>query len=146
MWKKIFIFIVIDQITKLVFWSRDFFLPKAGPPQVGLLHIHQVKNSGLIFSLDFGLYINLVVIGLALIFFLYYFYKNGFVHTWSGQIIFALILAGAISNIFDRLYLGYVRDFLDIGWGFTFNLADVMIFIGLVWVLFTQNHEENIRH
>jgi signal peptidase II len=52
----------------------------------------------------------------------------------------ALIIGGAIGNLYDRLTLGYVVDFIDfcIGyWHFaTFNLADTAISIGAVmWVI-----------
>jgi signal peptidase II len=119
---KFLLLVIVDQITKLIFSSRDFFL--------GPIHFHEVKNFGLSFSLDFGLIINLSLVVAALAFFLYYFrYRVGLY----------LILAGAISNILDRIYFGYVRDFIDIGL-FTFNLADAFIVMGLVWLLFEPDH------
>lgn len=124
--KKILALIVLDQITKLIFSGRDFF--------VGPLHVHLVKNYGLIFSLNFGTLVNLIIIAAALIFFLGYYFFHHAQASWPGRAEFALILAGAISNIFDRLYLGFVRDFLDLGLGFTFNLADAMIMAGLLIV------------
>ena len=46
----------------------------------------------------------------------------------------ALILGGALGNLYDRLMLGYVVDFLDFhssGWHFpAFNVADTGISIG----------------
>jgi signal peptidase II len=130
MHKKIFALILLDQITKLIFSGRDFFL--------GPLHIHLVKNFGLGFSLNFGLLSNLIVIATALAFFIYYYFHHQSAMSWWGEVIFILILSGALSNIIDRLYLGYVRDFLDLGLGFTFNLADAMIVVGLGALLIHQ--------
>ncbi len=130
MHKKIFVLILIDQITKLIFSSRDFFL--------GPIHVHLIKNPGLGFSLNFGLLTNLIIIAAALIFFIYYNFRH------PNKLAFVLIFAGAISNIIDRLYLGYVRDFLDIGLQFTFNLADVMIILGLIIFVFSQRNETSI--
>ena len=133
---SIFLLIVLDQITKLIFSSRDFFF--------GPLHIHAVKNFGLGFSLNFGLLPNLILITAALAFFIYYYFSHHLAFARWGKIMFVLILAGAISNIIDRLYLGYVRDFLDIGLDFTFNLADAFVVLGLIIILFTQSKSKNI--
>lgn len=42
-----------------------------------------------------------------------------------------LIAGGAIGNILDRLRLGYVVDFISVGWWPVFNLADSAISIGV---------------
>ncbi|MBV1873041.1 MAG: signal peptidase II [Gammaproteobacteria bacterium] len=46
----------------------------------------------------------------------------------------SLILGGAIGNLYDRVVLGYVVDFLDVYWGAShfpaFNIADSAISIG----------------
>lgn len=39
----------------------------------------------------------------------------------------ALLLAGAIGNLIDRVRFGYVIDFIKIYWWPTFNLADIFI-------------------
>ena len=46
-----------------------------------------------------------------------------------------LILAGAISNIIDRLYYGCVIDFIDLRFWPVFNLADIFIVSGVVFLL-----------
>ncbi|MCX8587893.1 MULTISPECIES: signal peptidase II [unclassified Gilliamella] len=47
----------------------------------------------------------------------------------------SLILGGALGNLFDRLYHGFVVDFLDVNFGSwhypTFNIADCAICIGI---------------
>lgn len=130
MHKKIFFLILLDQITKLVFSSRDFF--------IGPTHVHLVENYGLVFSLNFGLLPNLIIIAAALVFFIYYYFNYRQELSRWGKIVFVLILSGATSNIIDRLYLGYVRDFIDIGIGSIFNLADVMVVAGVLIILITQ--------
>ena len=42
----------------------------------------------------------------------------------------AVILAGAVGNLIDRLLYGYVLDFLEIRGLFVFNLADACITVG----------------
>lgn len=54
----------------------------------------------------------------------------------------ALILGGALGNLFDRLYYGYVVDFLDVNFGDwhypTFNLADSAICVGVAMILISS--------
>ena len=46
-----------------------------------------------------------------------------------------LIIFGGISNLFDRIYLGYVVDWINISIS-TFNIADIMIVLGIICLIF----------
>ncbi|MGB2045699.1 MAG: signal peptidase II [Porticoccaceae bacterium] len=52
----------------------------------------------------------------------------------------ALILGGALGNLYDRLTLGYVVDFLDFHWSGmhfpAFNIADAGISVGAALLIF----------
>jgi signal peptidase II len=126
--------ILIDQITKRWMSSRDFF--------VGFMHFHLVKNYGLSFGLNFGTLANFTVIALALILFVWYLRQNQSAPSSLWPAVF--IIVGAVSNLCDRIALGYVRDFWDIGLNFTFNLADLYIFIGLLVLLFVGTNQEPV--
>jgi signal peptidase II len=56
---------------------------------------------------------------------------------------FGLVLGGAIGNLWDRIQLGGVIDFIDIGfrdWRWpAFNIADSCICIGVLILLLTIN-------
>ena len=64
--------------------------------------------------------------------------KQSVAQRWSG-IAYSLIIGGALGNVFDRLVLGHVVDFLDFYWGTAhwpaFNLADSFIFIGAAMIV-----------
>ena len=51
----------------------------------------------------------------------------------------SLIMAGALGNVIDRLYLGHVVDFIHVHWGDAhfpaFNIADSAITIGAILML-----------
>ena len=51
----------------------------------------------------------------------------------------AFILGGALGNLYDRVSLGYVIDFLDFhwsGWHFpAFNIADSAITLGAILII-----------
>ncbi len=48
------------------------------------------------------------------------------------------IAAGGLGNAVDRLRLGYVIDFIRVGWWPTFNLADVWICLGVTLILWAN--------
>ena len=61
---------------------------------------------------------------------------------YANNIGFTLVLGGALGNLFDRLYHGFVVDFLDFhlgNWHYpAFNVADSAICIGVALLLFTS--------
>jgi len=69
---------------------------------------------------------------------------------WLLALSLALILGGAIGNVWDRIVLGYVVDFISVhysGWYFpAFNLADSAITVGAACMLldgFIHRGEDN---
>jgi signal peptidase II len=46
-----------------------------------------------------------------------------------------LVIGGSMSNLVDRVRLGYVTDFVDLRWWPAFNLADSFIVIGVLVLL-----------
>ncbi len=121
---KVFILIVLDQVAKIIFRSNE------------------VKNFGLSFAINLSPILNLVLVILGLSFFIVYYWRRRKMFTYAGELIFVLFFAGAISNIIDRIYFGYVRDFIDLGLGFTFNLADTFIVVGLIMFLFLPDRDK----
>ncbi|KOO10830.1 peptidase A8, partial [Vibrio xuii] len=53
---------------------------------------------------------------------------------------YALIIGGAVGNVFDRVVHGFVVDYLDFYWGNyhwpAFNLADMAICLGAAMIIF----------
>lgn len=100
-----------------------------------VFHLHYIPNRGAawgILSGKQGLLIvitSIIIIGMLI-------YIRQFPNTlWGklGKIAFILIISGAIGNLIDRLFLGYVRDFLYfILINFpVFNVADMFVVIGV---------------
>ena len=129
--------VILDQLTKA--WLVANVSPGDVVTVVGeylRLVLHQ--NSGALFGLFrdnallFGI-VSLGVVGLIV----------GY-HARSGRSLYlsialGLLLGGAIGNLIDRLRLGYVVDFVDIGIGdlrfFTFNVADAAISTAIVMII-----------
>ena len=67
---------------------------------------------------------------------LYVFDKIRFKELELDKIGLTLIAGGALGNLIDRLNHGCVTDFIRLGFFPVFNLADILIFIGAVMIIF----------
>ena len=127
--------IAADQITKHVVTSTvslDDSVHVLGP-----LSIHHVQNTGIAFGLFAGATaIVVVVTAAAIVWMLAFFARSAARHPVLPSA-FGLVIGGSLSNLFDRVRLGHVTDFIDIDWGTfrIFNLADSFIVIGVVILL-----------
>ena len=63
-----------------------------------------------------------------------YFARSGARHPVL-PVALGLVIGGSISNLADRVRLGYVTDFLDLRYWPAFNLADSFIVIGVAILL-----------
>jgi signal peptidase II len=120
---------VADQVTKHVVAS-NLSLGEA-VHVVGPFSIRHVQNSGI----AFGLFSNataavIVVTALAVAWMLAYFARSGARHPVL-PVALGLVIGGSVSNLADRVRLGFVTDFLDFRYWPAFNLADSFIVIGV---------------
>jgi signal peptidase II len=121
--------IAADQLTKLIVASQldlDESLHVVGP-----FSIHHVQNSGIAFGL-FASATPLVTLltAIAVGWMLVFFARSGARHPVL-PVALGLLIGGSTSNLIDRIRLGHVTDFLDLGWWPAFNLADSFIVIGV---------------
>ncbi|ROQ43397.1 signal peptidase II [Marinobacter sp. 3-2] len=63
-------------------------------------------------------------------------------HQRTESLALAMVLGGAFGNVIDRVFRGYVVDYLDFHWQSwhwpAFNLADVFIVLGVIMILATS--------
>jgi len=121
--------VVADQVTKHVV-AANLDLGE-GVHVVGPFTIRHVQNSGI----AFGLFSNatpvvIVVTAVAIGWMLAYFARSGARHPVL-PIALGLVIGGSVSNLADRVRLGFVTDFLDFRYWPAFNLADSFIVIGV---------------
>ena len=134
------IMVLADQISKTVIRST-MTLYESITVIPGFFHLTYITNDGMAFGINFpfGIYIfSAISIILTIILFYYLWtirYESILIR--SGV---AMILAGAIGNLIDRLFLGEVVDFLDFMIGdlhwYVFNLADSYVTIGMGIILY----------
>jgi signal peptidase II len=128
--------ILADQLTKHIVTSTvslDDAVHVLGP-----LSIHHVQNSGIAFGLfSSATSIVTVVTAGAIVWMFVFFARSGARHP-ALPAAFGLLIGGSFSNLFDRVRLGHVTDFIDLNWwGMRiFNLADAFIVVGVVILLF----------
>ena len=126
------VLLAIDQATKF-FVLRD--LQPKGPFSViaGFLELVYVENSGAAFGLFQNNVLVLSIVAIAVtitLVFLLVFYRS---HTAWSLLAGAMLLAGGIGNIIDRIRFGFVVDFIHVlFFPFIFNFADCCITVGTV--------------
>ncbi|MHB8649829.1 MAG: signal peptidase II [Gaiellaceae bacterium] len=122
-----------DQLTKRIVVGH--LRLDDGVHAIGPLWIHHVRNSGIAFGLfSSATPVVITLTGLAVAWMLVYFARSGARHPIL-PVALGLVIGGSLSNLLDRVRLGYVTDFLDLRWWPAFNLADSFIVIGVVILL-----------
>lgn len=97
------------------------------------------KNDTLVFSWPAPNAVAIWLMAAAMVVVLYIFKRQVQQANFIGVFGASLILSGAGSNLYDRIVHGFVIDWAYLGrWWPVFNLADVMIGVGLVMLIFLR--------
>ena len=138
-----FLFLLLDQLSK---WFVVFYLDLQQKLFLNLnnqfINFYMAWNKGINFGLfegdsvfqAYGLTAISIVISIVFLVWL------GNASSFFIHILAALVIGGALGNAIDRLLYGAVADFINITCcglrnPYSFNLADVFIFIGLIGLL-----------
>lgn len=120
--------------------SRGVYLIEGG----GGLGFKFLANKFIAFNLPlplpWALFASFIILFLVLIY-LVKFYREA---NLSLIFILTLIFGGAVSNLADRLYYSYVIDYVNIFILPTFNIADIMIFVGTI-IFIVKYYKYEIR-
>lgn len=100
------------------------------PVWSGVFHLTYVLNPGAAFSLFPGSTALLVFVSVLVMAMLVAYVRQ--VRSTAVQYTMGLIFGGGIGNLFDRISLGAVIDFLDFRIWPVFNLADTAIVCGVI--------------
>ena len=100
-----------------------------------------VLNDGAAFSLFASRTYLLILFAIICLFFIIYELKNN-LDDRVLSIGYSLVLAGLLGNFIDRLIDGYIIDYLSfkiLGYSYPiFNLADILIVVGIVIVIIKE--------
>jgi len=139
--------LLADRVSKSAIASR-FDLGQPAPVVDGIFNITYVQNTGVAFGILSAfsspvkvLFLCLVAAIAAIAVIIYSLRNDARNRLLQGAL--ALVLAGALGNLYDRMRYGYVIDFLEFHargyyWP-SFNVADTSISIGVIllaWEMF----------
>ena len=129
-----------DQISKILI-RINMSLYESIPVITNFFNLTYVTNDGMAFGINFpfGIYIFSTISLIFTVFLFWYLWtiKEDGIVIRTGV---ALIIAGAVGNLIDRIFLGSVVDFLDFMVGsyhwYVFNFADSYVTVGMGFILY----------
>ena len=132
--------VVADQLSKA--WIRSHLLLGTSMPEVGLFRITHLHNTGAAFGLFEGQTFALSIVALVssaalLVYVIFVRYRFSYLNGILGTLILGLVLGGMVGNLIDRLYFGYVTDFIAISIWPPFNIADSAVVVGAIMVAYS---------
>lgn len=142
-----FVLLVLDRITKAA--VIDTLANGAFVHVTPFFNLCHVRNTGAAFSFlgDAGGWQIFAFAGIALLVAaacLFFLWRHAKRNLFACSM--ALVISGALGNLWDRLVYGFVTDFLDFhAFGYhwpAFNVADVCICIGAALLVFDEFRRE----
>jgi len=118
----------LDQITKML--TLKFLLPKGSVDILPFFSLTYVENTGSAFGLFQNANLFLLIVSFLILFLMIKWRKDILSLGTLAKYGYLMIFAGALGNIYDRIFLGHVVDFLDFRVWPVFNIADSAICVG----------------
>ena len=137
------VIIIVDQLSKFLITNKSISLIP------NFLEFNYTKNTGGAFGIGRINYILIISILIIIGIIVFLIKENKKI---TNFIPFVLILSGSIGNLIDRIFRGYVIDYIDINLlNFpNFNIADISIVFGVIILLYiilckhTSDNENSI--
>ena len=139
--------ILVDQLSKT--WIRDNLAWGQSTFDAGFFQILHVHNTGAAFGIFKGYSLALIIvdiIGIIVILLLVFVLRSRWSFLDSIPVLSAigLVIGGTIGNLIDRLYQGYVTDFLDFKVWPVFNVADSAVTVGVIIIAYCLIFESGL--
>jgi signal peptidase II len=131
--------VIADQVTKAWVVASVSF-GSVLPVFSDYVRIWPVHNTGALFGLFPDQAVLFAALSIGVVALIVWFHGQSVVtNGWLATLALGLLLGGAVGNLADRLRLGYVVDFVDMGIGnlrfYTYNVADAAISASLVLLI-----------
>lgn len=127
--------VVADQVSKAV--VRDSMEMFEQVPVIdGVLWFTRIHNTGAAFGILRGQQWLLIITAVLMLSAVAYVMLRVRPASPWARVALALVTGGAIGNLIDRVVLGGVTDFFDLGWFPVFNIADIALNVGVAILVF----------
>ena len=137
-WIISFICIIIDQMIKFVI-NNNIDLYDQNTIIDNFFYLTNVRNYGAAWSILTGSRIMLIIVTILIMIGLYYFFIRKEKMKKYEKVIYGFLYGGIIGNLIDRIFRGYVIDYLEFyifSYNFpVFNLADILIVISMFFII-----------
>ena len=136
--------VLIDQISKNYIYQNKVQYDNIVSVIEGILNFTYVENTGIAFGIfsDFdGLKVVFIVVPILITLYLFSLLNNKEFQNPFSHISLLLIISGAIGNIIDRIFRGYVIDLIQFDidiFPYIFNIADSSVTIGLLLLVYSS--------
>lgn len=124
-----FLVLILDQLTKYFLKNKTFVI-------TNFFKLNYVENTGAAFGILKGFNLLFIIVALIVIFLIFKYYKEIKKEKFYVHLAVGFLLGGVLGNLVDRLFLGYVRDFVDFSFWPTFNVADTFSTIAVILLVF----------
>jgi len=137
--------IFLDQISKFIV-TRQLFLHESIAVIKGIFHLTLVYNRGAAFGIFKNQTLLFIITSLiAIVLIVLKLYRHHRDKISCQTVSLCLILGGAAGNLIDRMFFGYVIDFIDFRVWPVFNIADSAITVGAVLLGISILRKTNAR-
>ena len=136
--------VLLDQATKYIIRSNlavgEIYRPDLWITQFARI-VHW-QNTGAAFGMFQSLGNVFMILSMVVSAAIIYYYPQVPPQDRLIRLAMALLLGGALGNLIDRLYQGYVTDFISVSEFPVFNIADASISLGVVVLFFGMWYQE----
>lgn len=136
-------FVALDRFLKIL--SISYFQEKDINLLGDILKFSFAKNYYIAFSIPISGFILVVLIAILILSIFYFLIKMLKNKEYDLAGLLTVIEFGAISNYYDRLRFGFVIDYFDLKWFTVFNLADTMIVVACLFIVFITFRKNQIK-
>lgn len=124
------IFILLDLLSKK--FAVQFLASGQAITLVpGFLQLSYVENRGAAFGLLAQYPFIMILVGLIVSWYIIYYIHAELCKSRIQYYGLIFLFAGTVGNLINRIFLGYVIDFIDLPYWPTFNFADIFINVGV---------------